>query len=136
MKSGKKYKNIRQLQQLIKKLTVNQCFYSVLKLAIFILTFLKIFDIINIENKKGGRKLFVNVKFKNRNMEFTGKTYSYELAADEEAPKDGEIVRLMDENYNYICNGTRVKVENTSKIPVGKVAEYLRIRYVKASLDE
>ena len=100
------------------------------------MTFLKIFAIINIENKKGGRKLFVNVKFKNRNMEFTGKTYSYELAADEETPKDGEIVRLMDENYNYICNGTRVKVENTSKIPVGKVAEYLRIRYVKASLDE
>lgn len=80
--------------------------------------------------------MYVNVKFKNRKMEFIGKTYSYELAADEEVPKDGEIVRLMDEDYNYLNHGTRIRVESTSKVPVGKVAEYLRVRYVKATLDD
>ena len=80
--------------------------------------------------------MFMNVQFKNRKKEFVGKEYSYELCADEEVPADNSIVRLMDENYNYLCYGTRVRVNSVTATPRGKVAEYLKARYVKASLDE
>lgn len=80
--------------------------------------------------------MFVNVQFKNRQKQFTGKIYSYELCSDEITPKENDIIRLMDENYNYINYGTRVRVNSTSKVPAGKVAEYLRVRYVESSMEE
>ena len=107
-----------------------------MKLEIFILTFLKIFDIINIENKKGRENMFINVQFKNRKKEFVGRIYSYELASDAEPPKKDAIVRLTNENYDYINYGTRVRVDSITDVPVGRVAEYLRVRYVESSMDE
>ena len=41
--------------------------------------------------------MFINVQFKNRQKQFTGKIYSYELCSDEIAPKENDIIRLMDE---------------------------------------
>ena len=80
--------------------------------------------------------MYMNVQFKNAKKQFIGKEYSYELCPDEEVPKENSIVRLMDENYNYLCHGTRVRVNSVTKTPIGKVAEYLKIRYVEANLDD
>ena len=49
--------------------------------------------------------MIVTVQFKNKDKVFSGKTYDYILNKNEEVPKQGSIIRMMDKNYNYICNG-------------------------------
>lgn len=59
--------------------------------------------------------MFVSVQFKDKAKNFRGRIYDYELAKDEEVPAVGSIIRMMDENYNYICYGTRVKVTDVKR---------------------
>lgn len=54
--------------------------------------------------------MYITIQFKDAQKVFKGKTYDYELCADEPAPKKDDIVRMTDENWNYIHYGTRVKV--------------------------
>lgn len=77
--------------------------------------------------------MFISVQFKNAKKQFVGKTYEYEICADEpDRPECGDVIRMMDENYNYICNGTRVKV-----VAVKKMSECpcRAIRFVRATMD-
>lgn len=76
--------------------------------------------------------MIVTIQFKNRKNEFVGKTYDYELAKGEDIPAVGQVIRMMNENYDYICYGTRVKVvdvkENSNNVQQS-------IRYVNATMD-
>lgn len=83
---------------------------------------------------KGRNVMFISVMFKDRNKIFKGKTYDYKLSDEEEIPAVGSIIRMMDEEYDYICNGTRVKVVDVkvaSETPQPAV-----IRYISSSLEE
>ena len=80
--------------------------------------------------------MYINVQFKNRKKEFVGKEYSYELCSDEKIPEPNTVARLLDENYNYLNYGTRIRINSVTKAPVGKVVEYLKARYIEASLDD
>lgn len=83
---------------------------------------------------KGRNVMFISVMFKDRNKIFKGKTYDYKLSDEEEIPAVGSIIRMMDEEYDYICNGTRVKVVDVkvaSETPQSAV-----IRYISSSLEE
>ena len=44
-----------------------------------------------------------------------GKEYSYRLAKGVPAPKAGSVIRMMDEDYNFIHNGTRTRIVNVRK---------------------
>ena len=46
--------------------------------------------------------MVITVQFKDRNKNFRGKTYDYLLHKEEDIPKNGDIIRMMDENYNYL----------------------------------
>lgn len=78
--------------------------------------------------------MIVTVQFKNKDKVFSGKTYDYILNKNEEVPKQGSIIRMMDKNYNYIYNGTRVKVVALRK---EKFSDSLltEIKYVTSTLD-
>lgn len=78
--------------------------------------------------------MIVTVQFKNKDKVFSGKTYDYILNKNEKVPKQGSIIRMMDKNYNYICNGTRVKVVALRK---EKFSDSLltEIKYVTSTLD-
>lgn len=78
----------------------------------------------------------VSVRFKDRNKNFCGKTYDYILHGDELLPRSGDIIRMMDSEYNYICNGTRVRVENVRHTSNSDVARLSTIRYIKATMEE
>lgn len=77
--------------------------------------------------------MIITVQFKDKNKVFKGKTYDYE-SVDTEIPKKNDIIRLMDEDYNFLCNATRVKVVNvksgSSPFPLQK------IRFLKSSMEE
>ena len=77
--------------------------------------------------------MFVTVQFKDRNKVFKGRTYDYLLNREEIVPQVGQIIRLMDDNYNYLCYGTRVKVVDVKK--TSEVKEPVSVRYVVASLE-
>lgn len=77
--------------------------------------------------------MFVTVQFKDRNKVFKGRTYDYLLNREETVPRVGQIIRLMDDNYNYLCYGTRVKVVGVKE--TSEVKEPVSIRYVVASLE-
>lgn len=53
--------------------------------------------------------MIIGVTFGARANPF-GKEYSYRLAKGVPAPKVGSVIRMMDEDYNFIHNGTRVRV--------------------------
>lgn len=77
--------------------------------------------------------MVVSVQFKNKKKEFVGKTYDYELVKGEKVPQKGQIIRMMDEQYNYLCYGTRVKVVDVKQVsPSAQMA----IRYVEDTLDD
>ena len=79
--------------------------------------------------------MVITVQFKDRNKNFRGITYDYLLHNEEDIPKNGDIIRMMDENYGYLYHGTRVKVTNL-RHPVPSDKEKLSvIRYVAATLD-
>lgn len=77
--------------------------------------------------------MFVTVQFKDRNKVFKGRTYDYLLNREEIVPRVGQIIRLMDDNYNYLCYGTRVKVVGVKE--TSEVKEPVSVRYVVASLE-
>ena len=77
--------------------------------------------------------MFVTVQFKDRNKVFKGRTYDYLLNKEETAPQVGQVIRLMDDDYNYLCYGTRVKVVGVKE--TSEVKEPVSVRYVVASLE-
>ena len=77
--------------------------------------------------------MFVTVQFKDRNKVFKGRTYDYLLNREEIVPQVGQIIRLMDDDYNYLCYGTRVKVVGVKE--TSEVKEPVSVRYVVASLE-
>lgn len=77
--------------------------------------------------------MFVTVQFKDRNKVFKGRTYDYLLNREETVPQVGQIIRLMDDNYSYLCYGTRVKVVGVKE--TSEVKEPVSVRYVVASLE-
>ena len=42
--------------------------------------------------------MVITVQFKDRNKNFRGRTYDYLLHKEEDIPKNGDIIRMMDEN--------------------------------------
>ena len=78
--------------------------------------------------------MFVTVQFKDINHVFKGKLYDYELNKEEEVPEKGSIIRMLDEDYNYICNGTRVKVVDIKATSTR--VEPTVIRYIQSSMEE
>lgn len=77
--------------------------------------------------------MVVSVQFKNKNKEFVGNTYDYELVKGEKVPRKGQIIRMMNEHYEYLCYGTRVKVVDVKpKSDTAKMA----IRYVEDTLED
>lgn len=83
--------------------------------------------------------MYITVQFKDRNKIFKGKTYDYLLNKEETPPQRGDIIRMLDDNYNYRFYGTRVKVvdvfddEKKLNIPKENVAS---IRYIQSSMEE
>lgn len=78
--------------------------------------------------------MFITVQFKNKDKVFRGRTYDYLLNKEEDVPEVGQIVRLMDSNYNYLCYGTRVKVVGVKE--KSEVKDPMIVRYVTASLED
>lgn len=76
--------------------------------------------------------MYISIQFKDRNKVFKGKTYDYKLHSDESVPPVGSIVRLMDEDYDYIHYGTRTKVVSVKE---QSSTATMTVRYVEASLD-
>lgn len=75
----------------------------------------------------------ISVQFKNKNKEFVGKTYDYLLNKTEDKPCRGDIIRLMDKNYNWLCYGTRVKI--TDVLTTESAPNLQEVTYVKSSMD-
>lgn len=77
--------------------------------------------------------MIITVQFKDKNKVFKGRIYDYELV-DAEIPKKNSIIRMMDENYDWLCHATRVKVvdvkSGSSPFPLQK------IRFIEASMEE
>lgn len=79
--------------------------------------------------------MVITVQFKDGNKNFRGKTYDYILHKEETIPKNGEIIRIMDENYNYLCYGTRIRVTGIRHSVPSDKEKLSVIRYVTATLD-
>ena len=77
--------------------------------------------------------MYISVQFKNKNKDFVGKAYDYLLNKEEIPPEKGDIIRMMDDNYNYICYGTRVKVVDVVNADKDNLTS---IRYIKTTLDD
>lgn len=79
--------------------------------------------------------MYISVVFKNKNMEFGGKAYDFELSPSAAVPKTGSIIRMLTEDGSkVVCNGTRVKVVGSKS--VSTTAAEQRISYVDSSMDE
>lgn len=74
--------------------------------------------------------MFISVQFKDKNMNFRGKLYDYEVSV---APKQGAIIRMLDENNNYVAHGTRVKVVEVKE---KSNTSACKIRFLNSSLTE
>lgn len=81
------------------------------------------------------KRRVVSIQFKNRNKEFKGKVYDFLLNQEEDNPKSGDIIRLMDNSYNYKFYGTRVKVVDT-KIVSENFEDLEEVRYLQSSMEE
>lgn len=77
--------------------------------------------------------MVVSVQFKNKDKVFIGQEYDYLLSNEEEVPKKGSIIRMMDTGYNFLYSGTRVKVVGVKK--TSSTAK-TKIRYVEATLED
>lgn len=78
--------------------------------------------------------MVISIQFKDSKKIFRGKTYDYKLNKEEKVPKKGSIIRMMDNDYNYIHYGTRVKVVNVRKDEFTDI-DLNEIRYIDSSLD-
>jgi hypothetical protein len=79
--------------------------------------------------------MIISVKFKDKNKIFKGRSYDYKLNSDERIPKVGSIIRMMNNDYSFRCNGTRVRVENVRKESI-EDSGLEEIRYLESSLEE
>lgn len=77
--------------------------------------------------------MYITVQFKDRNKVFKGKTYDYLLNKEETPPQRGDIIRMLDDNYEYICYGTRVRVVDVVNADKDNLTS---IRYIKTTLDD
>jgi hypothetical protein len=77
----------------------------------------------------------ISVQFKDKNKVFRGRNYDYILNREEEIPEKGTIVRLLDDDYNYVVHGTRLKINDIQEKDVNE-EEYVSVRYIRASLDD
>lgn len=77
----------------------------------------------------------ISVRFKGKDKVFKGKTYDYILFQEEDTPKVGDIIRMLNQDYEYICYGTRVRIE---QVRLEKVLnnEYTYIHYIEDSLED
>lgn len=77
----------------------------------------------------------ISVQFKNRAMEFGGRTYDFELVDAIAAPQVGDVIRMLSaDGTKAVCNGTRVKV-----IAVKEASDCIQpqiISYSMSSMDE
>jgi len=78
--------------------------------------------------------MVITVQFKDCNKNFRGKTYEYILHKEETIPKNGDIIRMMDENYNYLCYGTRTRIVNVRKETEGDMGLKV-MRYINATME-
>ena len=78
--------------------------------------------------------MVITVQFKDRNKNFRGKTYDYILHKEETIPKNGEIIRLMDENYNYLYYGMRIRIANVREETEKDIGLKV-IRYINATME-
>ncbi len=77
--------------------------------------------------------MIISVQFKRGDV-FQGKTYDFEIAANEKVPKIGDIIRMETPDGQKVCNKTRVKV-----VDVKKVSDKVNggvIRAIPSSMDE
>lgn len=77
----------------------------------------------------------ISVRFKDKNKVFKGKTYDYILFQEEDIPKVGDIIRMLNQDYEYICYGTRVRIEQVRLEEVLN-NKYTYIHYVEDSLED
>jgi hypothetical protein len=75
--------------------------------------------------------MFISVQFKNKNNEFVGKTYDYELIDSSVVPKLGDVIRMIDGSGNPVCYGTRVKVV---AIKTSSLKSYEKINYLLSEI--
>ena len=78
--------------------------------------------------------MVITVQFKDRNKNFRGRTYDYLLHKEEDIPNNGDIIRMMDENYNYLCYGTRTRIVNVRK-EMERDSGLKVIRYINATME-
>ena len=78
--------------------------------------------------------MVITVQFKDCNKNFRGKTYEYILHKEETIPKNGDIIRMMDENYNYLCYGTRTRIVNVRKETERDMGLKV-MRYINATME-
>ena len=78
--------------------------------------------------------MVITVQFKDRNKNFRGRTYDYLLHKEEDIPKNGDIIRMTDENYNYLYYGTRTRIVNVRK-ETERDMELKVIRYINATME-
>lgn len=78
--------------------------------------------------------MVISIQFKDSKKIFRGKAYDYKLNKEEKVPKKGSIIRMMDNDYNYIHYGTRVKVVNVREDEFTDI-DLNEIRYVDSNLD-
>lgn len=79
--------------------------------------------------------MVISVQFKDKNKVFKGHSYDYLLHKEEKVPSYGNIIRMMDENYNYAYNGTRVKVVGVRNETEEDRKNPFVVRYIKTTLD-
>lgn len=75
--------------------------------------------------------MVIGVNFKGSKGDYSGTTYSYKLNKNEKIPAAGAIIRMMDSDYNYIANGTRVKVTEVRERNSFKDFNLKEIKYVE-----
>ena len=76
--------------------------------------------------------MFISVQFKDKDKNFKGKIYDYELLTDI-VPKVGDIIRMIDKDNEPVCYGTRVKVVAVKSETDVKVWD--KVNYLLSSLD-
>lgn len=75
--------------------------------------------------------MYITVQFKDKNKVFKGRQYDYILNDNEKKiPEKNTIIRMMDNNYDWISNRTRVKVVDIKKYLVSQ-----EIKYVEDTID-
>ena len=78
--------------------------------------------------------MYLEVQFKDKNLNWHGKTYDFELTKSSKPPKIGSVIRMLSEDgTKAVCNGTRVRVIAVKPQSSRSIET---ISYVESSLDE